>query len=68
MTSKRASELFGDADLPTTGDDVLALRRQRPQATGEWLVQLTELAAQAPQPLAGRRERRTFAGLPPFEL
>ena len=68
MTSKRVSEPFGEEDLPTTGDDVHALRRHRPQATHEWLAQLTELAAQAPQALAGQRKRRTFAGLPPFEL
>jgi hypothetical protein len=68
MTSKRVSELFGEDDLPTTSDDVDALRRHRPQATREWLAELTALAAQAPQVPAGRRERRTLAGLPPFEL
>jgi hypothetical protein len=68
MTSKKASELFGEDDLPTTGDDVHALRRDRPQAADGWLAQLTVLAAQAPQIPAGRRERRTFASLPPFEL
>jgi hypothetical protein len=68
MTSKGASELFGEDDLPTTSDDVHALRRHRPRATREWLAELTALAAQAPRWAAGRRERRTFAGLPPFEL
>jgi hypothetical protein len=68
MTSKKVSELFGEDDLPTTADDVAALRQHRPQAADEWLAQLTVLAAQAPQTPASRRERRTFAGLPPFEL
>jgi hypothetical protein len=68
MTSNERSELLGAADLPTTGDDVRALRGDRPQATAEWLAQLTALAAQAPLAGGGRRERRTFAGLPPFEL
>ena len=68
MTSKKVSELFGGDDLPTTADDVAALHQHRPQAAGDWLAQLTALAAQAPQAHARLRERRTFAALPPFEL
>ena len=71
MTSRRASDLFGDADLPTTADDVRALREHRPgqlQPEVDWLEKLTLLASQAPTAAAGLRQRRTFAGLPPFEL
>jgi len=71
MTSRRASDLFGDADLPTTADDVRALSRHRPQQPrpgNDWLAELTLLASQALPAAAGLRQRRTFAGLPPFEL
>jgi hypothetical protein len=71
MTSRRASDLFGDADLATTADDVRALREHRPrqpQSGIDWLAELTLLASQAPPAAAGRRQRRTFAGLAPFEL
>ena len=68
MTSKRPSEPFGDEDLPTTGADVEALRAQRPRAGSNWLEDLAGLAAMAPQAASTLRGRRTFAGLPPFEL
>jgi hypothetical protein len=68
MSSKRVFEMFGEEDLPTTAADVEALRRHRPRGGDEWLAQVTALAAQVPEALAGRRERRTFAGLAPFEL
>jgi len=72
MTSRRVSDLFGDADLPTTADDVRALREHRPghlQPGVDWLGELTLLASQAPlAAAAGLRQRRNFAGLPPFEL
>lgn len=70
MISKKASEpLFGDADLPTTTADVLALRRHRPRAGADWLEDLAALSRQMPDDAAAAlRRRRTFAGLPPFEL
>jgi hypothetical protein len=71
MTSRRVSDLFGGDDLPTTADDVRALREHRPrqlQPGIDWLEELTVLASQAPRAAACRRQRRTFAGLPPFEL
>jgi hypothetical protein len=71
MTSRRVSDLFGDDDLPTTVDDVRALREHRPrqlQPGIDWLDELTVLASQALPAAAGLRQRRTFAGLPPFEL
>jgi hypothetical protein len=71
MTSRRVSDLFGGDDLPTTADDVRALREHRPQLLQpgiDWLEELTVLASQAPPAAAGLRLRRTFAGLAPFEL
>jgi hypothetical protein len=71
MISRRVSDLFGDDDLPTTADDVRALREHRPrqpQPGVEWLEQLTVLASQAPTAATNLRQRRSFAGLPPFEL
>jgi hypothetical protein len=70
MTSKKPSEpLFGDRDLPTTSADVLALRLHRPRAGADWLEDLVTLAKQMPDDVtAALRRRRTFAGLPPFEL
>ncbi len=70
MSSKEPSEpLFGDSDLPTTSDDVLALRRHRPRTGADWLEDLVRLAEQMPDDAAAALRRRpTFAGLPPFEL
>ena len=71
MTSKRASDLFGADDLPTTAQDVRALRENRPrqpQPGIDWLEELTVLASQVPQAASDLRRRRTFAAVTPFEL
>lgn len=68
MASSRPSELLNDEDLPTTRQDVEALRERRPRAGSNWLEDLATLAALAPQAARTLRERPTFAGLPPFEL
>ena len=68
MTSRSLSDLWNGKDLPTTDEDVQALRQHRPSASGDWLAELTSLAAQVPNGMAVLRQRRTFAGLPPFEL
>jgi hypothetical protein len=63
--------LFGADDLPTTAQDVRALREHRPrqpQPGSDWLEELTVLASQVPPAAASLRQRRTFASLPPFEL
>jgi hypothetical protein len=67
MSSKQAEPLDLDKDLPTTPEDVEALKRIREsrrlpfQEYLEWLSRL-ELPAEA----AGRR--RTHSGCAPFEL
>jgi hypothetical protein len=68
MTSRKVSDHSGDIDLPATSDDVRALRRHRPESGENWLDDLATLARQAPRAAVALRERRTFAGLPPFEL
>ena len=69
MTSKSTSDPpFCDGDLPTSRDDVRALRENRPNPATDWLDELTHLARQMPQAAANLRRRRTFAGLAPFEL
>ena len=70
MTSKRACDqpLANDGLPTTTGEDIAALRRNRPGAGSSWLDELAVLAAQAPQAAAALRRRRTSAGLRPFEL
>jgi hypothetical protein len=69
MTSKGTSDLpFCDGDLPTSRDDVRALREHRPKPGIDWLEELTSLARQVPQAATNLRRRRTFAGLAPFEL
>jgi hypothetical protein len=69
MISKRPSELLDlERDLPTTPEDVRALRENRPKAGDDWLEQLQSLADQFPLSEEARRRRRTFAGCEPFEL
>lgn len=67
MSSNRPSaELLDlERDLPTTPEDVRALRQSRADVGADWLEQLQALAdlhsGSAPR-------RRTFAGCEPFEL
>jgi hypothetical protein len=69
MSSKKLSELLDfERDLPTTSEDVRALRENRPKAGDDWLEQLQSLADQFPPSEEARRRRRTFAGCEPFEL
>ena len=55
-------------DLPTTPEDIQALRRNRPQPGKDWLKELQELADQFPASAEARRRRRTAEGREPFEL
>jgi hypothetical protein len=67
MTSREPFDLLSERDLPTTGSDIEALRTHRPGASDDWLAELTALAAQF-RGATDPHQRRTFAGLPPFEL
>lgn len=69
MASKKPSELLDlEMDLPTTPEDVRALRENRPKAGVNWLEQLQALSDQFPPSEEKLRKRRTFAGFEPFEL
>ena len=68
-SSREHSDLLDfERDLPTTPDDVRALReRRRPRPTADWLDELQALHDQFIDPTA-RPRRRTFEGCEPFEL
>lgn len=69
MSSKRPPDLLDlERDIPTTPEDVRALRENRPQVPADWLEQLTKLSRQIPNVEEVRRQRKTFAGCEPFEL
>jgi hypothetical protein len=69
MSSKNTPDLLDlERDIPTTPEDVRALRQNRPQPVGDWWELLTKLAQQVPNLEELRRRRPTFAGCEPFEL
>ena len=70
--SERSSEAADlpdlERDLPTTPEDVQALRRHRPRVPENWWDVLTRASEELPGVEEARRRRRTFAGCTPFEL
>jgi hypothetical protein len=69
MTLKEPPDLLNlERDIPTTPEDVRALRENRPKRAADWLEQLTRLSKQIPNLEEIRRRRKTFAGCEPFEL
>lgn len=64
---KRADLLDLDRDLPTSADDVTALRRVRKIEPANWLEALQELYDALP-PQARRPRRCTDAGRPELEI
>lgn len=69
MSSKEPSDLLDfERDIPTTPEDIRALRENRPRSRPDWLEQLQELVDQVPNAHEIRRRRRTFEGFEPFEL
>jgi hypothetical protein len=57
-----------ERDIPTTSEDIRALRENRLRARPDWLEQLQELVDQVPNAHEIRRRRKTFDGAEPFEL
>ncbi|HTG34556.1 MAG TPA: hypothetical protein VLB76_16670 [Thermoanaerobaculia bacterium] len=57
-----------ERDIPTTPEDIRALRENRPQPAEDWLTQLTIAVLQIPNLQELRRKRRTLEGFDPFEL
>lgn len=69
MTSEKPFKLLDlERDIPTTPEDVRALRENRPKWGPNWLQELTDLVAQLPNVDEVRRRRPTFEGYEPFEL
>jgi hypothetical protein len=67
-SESKPDRLNFDRDLPTTPEDVQALRANRPKLEEDWLDQLTRLSEQIPNAEEIRWKRRTFEGCEPFEL
>jgi hypothetical protein len=68
MTSTKPDLLNLERDIPTTPEDIRALRENRPKRGEDWLNQLTRVSRQIPNLEAVIRRRRTFKGFEPFEL
>jgi hypothetical protein len=69
MSSKDFPDFLDlERDIPTTLEDIRALRANRPQAGADWLEQLSEMSEQFPNADEIRLRRPTFAGCKPFEL
>jgi hypothetical protein len=68
MTSRKPELLDLERDIPTTPEDIRALRENRPQRGEDWLNQLTRMSQQIPNLEEILRKRRTFEGCEPFEL
>ena len=69
---KKSSEpldlLALERDIPTTPEDIRALRQHRPRMPESWWDVLTEASEQLPGLQEARRRRKTFEGCSPFEL
>lgn len=57
-----------ERDIPTTPDDIRALRENRPRMPDNWWDVLTEASEQLPGVQEALRRRKTFEGWEPFEL
>ena len=67
MSSKRPESLDFDKDLPTTPDDVAALRRIRESRRMSFVDALHWLSRNQ-MPSGSERHRKTHKGHEPFEL
>lgn len=68
-SNDRADFLFDiERDIPTTPEDVIALRKNRPARGENWLEDLHRLTQQLPGVEEALRRRKTFEGCEPFEL
>ena len=69
MKSSEPLDLLAlERDIPTTPEDIRALRRHRPRVPENWWDVLTQASEQLPNLEEARRRRKTFEGCPPFEL
>jgi hypothetical protein len=69
MKSSEPSNPFDLAwNVPTTPEDIQALRENQPRLGENWLEQLQIAVDQLPMVEEALRKRPTFAGFKPFEL
>lgn len=57
-----------ERDIPTTPEDIRALRENRPRMPENWWDVLTRASEQLPGVEEARKRRKTFQGWEPFEL
>ena len=57
-----------ELDIPTTLEDIRALRQHRPRMPENWWDVLTRASEQLPNLQEARLLRKTFEGCAPFEL
>jgi len=57
-----------ERDIPTTPEDIRALRELRPRMPENWWDVLREASEQLPGLQEARLRRKTFEGYLPFEL
>src|SRR6476620_6738880 len=57
-----------ERDIPTTPEDIRALRQHRPRMPESWWDVLTAASEQLPGIQDALRRRKTLEGCPPFEL
>ncbi len=68
-SNDRSDFLFDiERDIPTTPEDVIALRKNRPVRGDNWLEDLHRLTQTLPGVQEALRRRKTFEGCEPFEL
>jgi hypothetical protein len=70
MSEKKPDLLNLERDIPTTPEDIRALRENRPRLNpgDDWLAMLTRFSEQVPNLEEILKKRRTFEGCEPFEL
>jgi hypothetical protein len=70
MKSNAPSDPIPDLewDVPTTPEDVRALRENRPTQGQDWWERFQQTVDQLPGVQEALRKRPTFEGCPPFEL
>ena len=69
MSSSEDFDLLDlEQGIPTTTEDILALRKNRPRVPENWWDFLTLATEQLPGVQEALRRRKTFEGCEPFEL
>jgi hypothetical protein len=70
MKSNEPSDRLPDLewDVPTTPEDIRALRENQPTQGQDWWERFQQTVDQLPGVQEALRKRPTFEGCPPFEL